>query len=170
MRESILKNKMILAVDDEQDVLAVLEEEIRAACPDCTFDKATTYKEASERMVCLTYDVVLLGIVGERGLRLAELADHRDSLLVLLTAHPLDPEALRDYFKVKVHACLPIEWLGEVVPFLEEILKYHYLPGWRRLFNKKIGFQGEKIEIDWGRELALSPRGWILSDVRPKVY
>lgn len=170
MRESILKNKMILAVDDEPDVLTVLEKEIRAACPNCTFDKATTYKEASERMVCLTYDVVLLDIIGERSLDLAELADHRDLLLVLLTDHSLAPEALKDYFKVKVHAYLPKEWLSEVVPFLEEALKYHYLPGWRRLFDKITGFRGKKIEIDWGKELALSRQGWILSDVRSKTY
>ena len=89
--------------------------------------------------------------------------------MALLAAHPLTPETLGDYFK-EVHTYLPKERLSEIAPFLEEVLKYHYLPGWRRLFNKKIGFQGEKIEIDWGRELALSPRGWILSDVRPKVY
>ncbi len=57
MRESILKNKIILAVDDEPNVLTVLEKEIRAACPTCTFDKATTYKEASERMASFTYDL-----------------------------------------------------------------------------------------------------------------
>jgi hypothetical protein len=50
MTESILKGKTILAVDDEPDVLTVLEEEVKEAYPDCFFDKATTYKEAVERM------------------------------------------------------------------------------------------------------------------------
>jgi hypothetical protein len=48
MAESILNGKSILAVDDEPDVLAILEEEILSACPRYTFDKATTYEKANE--------------------------------------------------------------------------------------------------------------------------
>jgi hypothetical protein len=51
-----------------------------------------------------------------------------------------------------------------MVAFLEEVLKYHSLPGWRRLFNKIIGFHGKESEIDRGRKTALSRQGWILSD------
>ena len=67
MAESILKGKMILAVDDEPDVLTLLEEEIKEACPDCFFDKVTTYKEAVERLASWTYDLVILDIMGVRG-------------------------------------------------------------------------------------------------------
>jgi hypothetical protein len=88
--------------------------------------------------------------------------------VALLAAHPLTPENLGDYFK-EVHAYLPKERLSEIVPFLEEVLKYHYLPGWRRLFDKITGFRGKKIEIDWRNELALSRQGWISSDVRSKT-
>ena len=56
MVESILKGKTILAVDDEPDVLSVLEEEIKEAYPDSIVDKATTYKEASERLASWTSD------------------------------------------------------------------------------------------------------------------
>jgi hypothetical protein len=107
-------------------------------------------------LTCLTYDVVLLDVIDERGLNLAELAGDRNFPLVLLGAHPLALEALKDYFKVKVHAYLPKERLKEIVPFVEEVLKYHYLPGWRRLFGKIAGFLGRKIEIDRGKKLALS--------------
>jgi hypothetical protein len=50
MAGSILKGKMILAADDEPDVLTVLEEEIKEAYPDGIVDKVATYKEAVERM------------------------------------------------------------------------------------------------------------------------
>ena len=40
MAESILNGKRILAVDDEPDVLAVLEEEILDAAPKCELEKA----------------------------------------------------------------------------------------------------------------------------------
>ena len=74
MAESILNGKSILAVDDEADVLTVLEEEFRGACPSSRFDKASTYEEAVERMILLTYDVVVLDIMGVRGFDLLELA------------------------------------------------------------------------------------------------
>ena len=71
MAESILNGKSILAVDDEPDVLTVLEEEIKEACPDSRFDKASTYEDAVARMISLTYDVVILDIMGVRGFDLA---------------------------------------------------------------------------------------------------
>jgi hypothetical protein len=37
---------------------------------------------------------------------------------------------------MKARAYLPKEKLGEVVPFLEDVLKYEYLPGWKRLMKK----------------------------------
>lgn len=56
-----------MAVDDEPDVLTVLEEEIKEACPYCTFDKSGSYKEASERLASWTYDLVIVDIMGVRG-------------------------------------------------------------------------------------------------------
>ena len=74
MKESILNGKSILAVDDESDVLTVLEEEILGACPQCQFDKATTFEEASQRLASYTYDIVILDIMGVRGFDLLERA------------------------------------------------------------------------------------------------
>ncbi len=45
MKSSILDGKKILAVDDEPDVLAVLEEEIMMACPNCKVDKASRTRQ-----------------------------------------------------------------------------------------------------------------------------
>jgi CheY-like chemotaxis protein len=140
MNESILNGKMILAVDDEPDVLTVLEEEILAAAPKCRFDKATTYQEAVGRMISLTYDVVILDIMGVRGFELLELAVSRNLPVAMLTAHALTPEALKRSFEMKARAYLPKEKLGEIVPFLEDVLKYEYLPGWKLLFEKLKGF------------------------------
>jgi CheY-like chemotaxis protein len=164
MEDSILKNKVILAVDDDPDVLAVLEEEIRAACPNCTFDKAATYMEASERMTSFIYDLVILDIMGVRGFDLLRKAAKYHFPVALLTAHPLTPEAL-GYHSNQVHAYLPKERLSEIVPFLEEALKHHYPPGWRRFFDKMTGFCGEKIEIDWRKRPPLCRQRWFVSDV-----
>jgi len=149
MAESILNEKMILAVDDEPDVLTVLEEEIRDAAPRCRFDKATSYQEAVERMMSLTYDVVILDIMGVRGFDLLELAVSRNFPVAMLTAHALTPEALKRSFEMKAHAYIPKENLGRIVPFLEDVLKYEYLPGWKLLFEKLKGFFTGRWGENW---------------------
>ena len=72
MGESILNGKSILAVDDEFDVLAILEEEILESCPKCRFDKASTFEEALKELASRTYDLVILDIMGVRGFDLLE--------------------------------------------------------------------------------------------------
>jgi CheY-like chemotaxis protein len=124
MRKSILRNKRILAINDEPDILTVMEEEILDACPDCRFHKATNYDEAVRRIISSSYDMVILDIMAFRGFRLAELAAKRQVPVALLTSHPLSPEVLRDSFQIKAQGYLPKERLAEIVPFLEEALTY----------------------------------------------
>jgi len=133
---SILNGKAILAVDDEADVLSTLEEEIVGAAPKCKFEKATTYEEAAQKLETQTYDLVILDIMGVRGFDLLDLAVRKNLRVAMLTAHALTPEALKRSFEMKARAYLPKEKLGEVVPFLEDVLKYEYLPGWKRLMKK----------------------------------
>ena len=146
MTQSILNGKTILAVDDEPDVLSVLEEEILEAAPKCRFEKATTYEEAAKKLESQRYDVVILDIMGVRGFDLLELAVRKKFRVAMLTAHALTPEALKRFFEMKARAYLPKEKLGEVVLFLEDILKYEYLPGWKRLMKKLEGF----FKAQWG--------------------
>ena len=146
MTQSILNGKTILAVDDEPDVLSVLEEEILEAAPKCKFEKATTYEEAAKKLESQRYDVVILDIMGVRGFDLLELAVRKNFRVAMLTAHAFTPEALKRSFEMKARAYLPKEKLGEVVLFLEDILKYEYLPGWKRLMKKLEGF----FKAQWG--------------------
>ena len=149
MLESILNGKTILAVDDEIDVLSVLEEEILRAAAKCKFEKATTYEEAAKKLESQTYDLVILDIMGVRGFDLLELAVRKNLRVAMLTAHALTPEALKRSFEMKARAYLPKEKLGEVVPFLEDVLKYEYLPGWKRLMKKLEGYFDARWEKYW---------------------
>ena len=160
MTESILDGKRILAVDDEPDVLATLEDEILAAAPKCKFEKATTYQEAAKKLESQNYDVVILDIMGVRGFDLLELAVSRNFRVAMLTAHALTPEALKRSFEMKARGYLPKEKLGEVVPFLEDVLKYEYLPGWKRLLEKLKGFFDSKFESDWEKKTGLPWQEW----------
>ena len=158
--DSILNGKHILAVDDEQDVLTVLEEEILGAAPKCKFEKATTFEEAAKKLESQNYDVVILDIMGIRGFDLLELAVSRNFRVAMLTAHALNPEALKRSFEMKARAYLPKEKLGEVVPFLEDVLRYEYLPGWKRLLEKLKGFFDSKFESDWEKKTGLPWQEW----------
>ncbi len=160
MKDSILDGRKILAVDDEPDILAVLEEEIEAACPNCRLDKATTYEEATQKLKSQTYDLVILDIMGVRGFDLLALAVSLNAKVAMLTAHALSPEALKRSFEMRAMAYLPKEKLGEIVPFLEDVLKYEYLPGWKRLLEKLKGFFDAKFESDWEKKTGLQWQEW----------
>ena len=160
MGDSILNGKSILAVDDEPDVLTVLEEEILGAAPKCKFEKAITYEEAAKKLESQAYDIVILDIMGVRGFDLLDLAVRRNLKVVMLTAHALSPEALKRSFEMKARAYLPKEKLGEVVPFLEDVLKYEYLPGWKRLLEQLKGFFDSKFESDWEKKTGLLWQEW----------
>jgi DNA-binding response OmpR family regulator len=151
MVESILNNKKILAVDDEPDVLDFLEKEILAVAPNSYFYKATEYQTAMELFVSFTYHLVILGNIGVGGFDLLSINMSRPVRfpVVILTDHALDPQALRRFIEVGSRAYLPKEKLGEIVPFLEDVLRYENLPGWARLFQNVRGFFNARWEEDW---------------------
>jgi len=160
MGGSILDGKRILAVDDEPDVLTVLETEILDACPNCSIDKATTYEGAVKKLEAGSYDVAVLDIMGVRGFDLLELAVKKDLRVAMLTAHALTPEALKRSHDMGARAYLPKEKLGEIVPFLEDVLAYEFKSGWKKLFEKLYDFFTEKFEEDWEQKTGIKWRGY----------
>ena len=156
MAESILNGKRILAVDDEPDVLAVLEEEVKDSCPNCTIEKATTYEKADELLRANEYDVVILDIMGVRGFDLLETAVKRNFKVAMLTAHALSPEALKKSHDLGARAYLPKDKLGEIVPFIEDVLKYEHKTGWKRLLDKLENYFDDQFEPDWKRKSGIS--------------
>ena len=54
--ESLLKNKVVLVVDDEPDVLETVKEELDM----CLMHTAKDYETALERLLSYTYDIVIL--------------------------------------------------------------------------------------------------------------
>jgi DNA-binding NtrC family response regulator len=156
MADSVLKGKSILIVDDEVDVLHVLEDEIHAACPDCTIDKATTYEKAAELLKSKEYGAVVLDIMGVRGFDLLELAVSRSFKVAMLTAHALTPEALKKSHDLGARAYLPKDKLGEIVPFLEDMLTQEYKSGWKRLLEKLENYFDDQFEPDWKKRSGIT--------------
>ena len=82
-----------------------------------------------QRRYC-KYDLVVLDIMGIRGFDLLALAVKRNLEVGMLTAHALSPEALKKSRELGAHAYLPKDKLGEIVPFLEDILTQEHKKGW----------------------------------------
>ena len=151
----ILKDKLILAVDDEEDVLDIIEEELTGAAK-CTLHKATTFEKAQQYLVSYTYDLVILDIMGVRGFDLLQIATNAGFPVVMLTAHAFTPEALKKSIELGAHAYLPKERLGSLVPFLEDVIKLNYQSSWKKaldqvatLFNSKYGSDWRKSEEEF---------------------
>jgi len=160
MAESILSHKKLLMVDDEPDILTTLEGLILASCVDCKIDKATTYESAAKLLKSVEYDLVILDIMGVRGFDLLETAMAEKFKVAMLTANAMNPEALKKAHDMGAMAYLPKDKMGEIVPFLEDALKYEFEPGWKRLlsalrdtFIDLWGRDWEKIQKDVGMKL-----------------
>jgi DNA-binding response OmpR family regulator len=149
MVASILNGKKILAVDDEPDVLQVLEAEIIDACPDCVFETAATFETAAKLLENGAYDIVILDVMGVRGFDLLDIAVKKNLKVAMLTAHAVSLEALKRSYEMKARAYLPKDMLGEIVPFLEDVLQYDYKTGWEKLAKKLHGFFTDRFESDW---------------------
>ena len=78
----------------------------------------------------------------------------------MLTAHALNDEALNRSFRMGAMAYLPKEKLGEIVPFLEDVLKYEYLTSWKSLMKKLKRFFDSKFESDWEKKTDLPWKEW----------
>jgi CheY-like chemotaxis protein len=155
----VLDRKRILAVDDEPDITALIGQEISDACSGCSFETASSYQEAVKLLESRDYDLVILDIMGVRGFDLLELAVKKNLKVAMLTAHALTPEALKRSYDMGARAYLPKEKLGEIVPFLEDVLTQSFESGWERLMDRlRVYFNAAFGRIDWEKEVGFDWR------------
>lgn len=115
---AVLANKRILAVDDEEDVLAVIEEQLE----DCTLITAQDYDAAKEYLEKEPFDLAVLDIMGVRGFDLLEIAARKKIPSVMLTAHSLTPDSLQKAIDKGAISFLPKEELARLSELIAEIL------------------------------------------------
>ena len=144
-----LRDKNILLVDDEPDILSLVEEEIKDACPNCRVIKAETYEWAVDLLNSSPYDIVILDIMGVRGFDLLARAVKLNYPVVMLTAHAFSPEFLKKAIEQGARAYLPKEKISEIVPFIEDVLAHEPITGWQRLFGRLGGFFNRRFGSNW---------------------
>ncbi len=147
MGAKLLAGKQILAVDDEQDILDIIAEELEEYGVE--LDRASSYEDAIEKMSSLTYNLVILDIMGVRGFELLEFAINKSMPAVMLTAHALSPESLKKSIELGARAFLPKDQLGQLAPFLEDVLTHSYHGAWKSVLGKLGGSFGKRFGPDW---------------------
>jgi CheY-like chemotaxis protein len=147
--ESPLKGKTILAVDDEPDVLATLEELLDM----CPVVKKTNYDDAAEYLNTGNPDLAILDIMGVNGFELLKLCVAKKIDAVMLTAHAFSVESLKKSLNLGARAYLPKEKIADIVSFLEDVVTMEHNQNWQRLFNRLGRFLNSNFGADWSTDL-----------------
>ena len=143
--DSLLKNKHVLVVDDEPDVLEFVEEELEM----CLIDTAMTYDDALQYLQNYTYDIVILDIMGVNGFQLLHEAVSKGFPTVMLTSHALSPESLKKSIKLGAVSFLPKEKMPELTLFLEDVVMGGGKTVWQKLFDRLGGYFDRRFGSDW---------------------
>jgi CheY-like chemotaxis protein len=143
--DSPLKDKVVLVVDDEPDILDIVEEELSM----CMVRKAADYDTALQYLVSYTFDIVVLDIMGVNGFELLKSSVYRGFPTVMLTAHALTPEALKKSIKLGAVSFMPKDKITELRPFLEDVVLGGGKPIWQKVFDKLGGYFNKRFGPDW---------------------
>jgi DNA-binding NtrC family response regulator len=143
--ESPLKDKVILVVDDEPDVLDTVEEELDM----CMIHKATNYDAALQHLLSYTYDAVVLDIMGVNGFELLKTSVSRGFPTLMLTAHAVTPEALKRSIRIGAVSFLPKEKISEIADFLEDAVQDGGKPTWIKFFDRLGTYFNKRFGPDW---------------------
>jgi DNA-binding NarL/FixJ family response regulator len=142
---SLLKDKVVLIVDDEVDVTDTVGEVLDM----CYIRKANDYDTARQLLLSYTFDIVILDIMGVNGFDLLKLSVKRGFPTVMLTAYALTPEALEKSIKLGAVSFLPKEKMSDLDEFLADVVLKGGQPVWGKLFDKLGDFFNKHFGPDW---------------------
>ena len=143
--ESLLKDKAVLIVDDEPDVLEAISELLDM----CQLSTAQDYDTAVQLLASYTFDIVILDIMGVDGFKLLKNSVYRGFPTVMLTAHALTPEALKESIKLGAVSFLPKEKMSEIDLYLEDVVLGGGKSVWGKLFEKLGSYFNKRFGPDW---------------------
>ena len=137
-KENLLKDKKILIVDDEPDILMTLEDLLSM----CDTVKAASYNEAKDLLEMQDFDIAILDIMGISGYDLLEIATEKKIIAVMLTAYALTPGDVAKSYKKGAAYYIPKEEMVNITTFLEDILeaKAKGRSTWGRWFERLASF------------------------------
>ena len=143
--EKILKDKAILVVDDEPDVLDSITEQLDM----CRIYRAKDYEIALQLLAGFTFDIVILDIMGVRGFELLKKSVSKGFPTVMLTAHSLTPETLKESIKLGAVSFLPKEMMVELDSYLADVVTGSRKVVWKNLLQKLSDYFDRQFGADW---------------------
>lgn len=139
----ILKGKLVLIVDDEQDILDLLIELLSI----CRIDTASSFETAKELLESNEYDIAVLDIMGVKGYELLEIANKRGIPALMLTAHALSKEDLKKSAENGASYYVPKDEIDKIDVFVADVLeaKERDKNPWVRWFERLGSFFDKKF-------------------------
>ena len=117
--EDLLKDRRVLVVDDEPDILETVEELLDM----CSLDTAASFEEAKKLLGNNTYDIAILDIMGVSGYDVLELARKKDIPAIMLTAHALTSENLKESIQKGADSYIPKDFLANLADHVADVIK-----------------------------------------------
>ena len=159
MTDSILNGKRILAVDGEPDVLETLQD-LLEDYEGLILDQAMDYETGYHLLRSWTYDAVILDIMGVRGFDLLSASVHLGFPTIMLTAHALSSESLKQSIEMGARAYVPKEKMMDVPDFLEDVLSLEHGGSVKKHFSVLADFSIKSLD----------PNGWRMRKHSGRTY
>ena len=139
----ILKGKLVLIVDDEEDILSLLTELLSM----CRVDTASSFEKAKELLESNEYDIAVLDIMGVKGYELLKIANEHNIPALMLTAHALSKEDLKKSAEQGASYYVPKDEINTIDIFVADVLeaKEKQKNPWVRWFERLGGFFDKKF-------------------------
>lgn len=143
----MLEGKTILAVDDEPDVLETIAEVLEK----CEVETAGHFARARQLLETRAYDMVILDIMGVKGLDLLEMAVDRSFPAVMLTAPAVNPEYILKAMQRGAISYIPKEELANLDSLLTELFEILHSGGfpWPHTMKRLAPLLDERFPPDW---------------------
>jgi DNA-binding NtrC family response regulator len=143
--DRLLKNKVILVVDDEPDILDAIAEQLDM----CRIYRAKDYEIAMQLLAGFKFDIVILDIMGVRGFELLKKSVSKGFPTVMLTAHALTPEALKESIRLGAVSFLPKEMMAELDTYLVDVITQSKKMVWKNQIDKLSEYFDRQFGADW---------------------
>ncbi len=147
LSESLLKDRRILVVDDEPDILETIEELLDM----CTLDMAESFEDARKLLENNKYDAAVLDIMGVSGYDILSLARERQVPALMLTAHALTPENLKESIARGADAYIPKDELANLADHTADVIRSRIQgkQGYGAWFGKLLPFFDKSFGKGW---------------------
>ena len=141
---ALLKDRKILVVDDEPDILETVEELLDM----CSLDTAASFEEAKKLITNNRYDLAILDIMGVSGYDVLALARKKDIPALMVTAHALTPENLKESINRGADSYIPKDELANLPEHIADVIKARiagrqgygaWFSNMKPFFNKSFG-------------------------------